>query len=193
MEFKTLEEYPGYEIYDNGLIIRDAKRGINGKKLKRRVIHPTRTKNGYYTVRLSDHMGRMKQFYLHRLVYMAFRGDITGKEIDHKDTNRANCALSNLRAVSHKQNCANEVSKERYRIANSIDKGKYDYERLQYARTKEYQEKLVATYMTLYQEHSKVGVMMLMKIGHCNYYRAKKLIAEMEGKCVQTIDIQNIS
>lgn len=193
MDFRTLEECPGYEIYDNGMIIRDAKIGINGNKLKRKVIHPTLTKNGYYTVRLSDHMGRMRQFYLHRLVYMVFRGDITGKEIDHIDTNRANCALSNLRAVTHRQNCSNEVSRERYRIANSLDKGKYDYERLQLARTQEYHNKLIATYQALRQEHGKVGVMMLMKEGHTNYYRAKRIIKEMEGENVQTADIQNIS
>ena len=143
MEFKTLEEYPEYKIYDNGMIIREAKRGINGKKLKRRVIHPTRTKNGYYTVLLFDNTGKKKQFYLHRLVYMAFCGSIGNLEVEHCDGNRANCALSNLRAVTHKQNCANEVSKERYRIANSLDRGKYDFERMYHARSKEYYDKLV--------------------------------------------------
>lgn len=193
MKFVTLTDYPHYEIYENGMIISRRKNSSDRKKLKRREIHPTRSKNGYYTVRLCGRDGSIRQFYLHRLVYIAFNGDIGKLEVEHCDGNRANCALSNLRAVSHKDNCSNEVSKERYRISNSLDKGKYDYERLQLARTQEYHDKLVATYQALCQEHGKVGVMMLMKEGHCNYYRAKRIIKEMEGTNVQTADIQNIS
>lgn len=184
MTYVTLEDYPYYEIYDNGMIIRAKRLSNSGRVLKRREICPTKTKNGYRTVSLYNREGELKRFYLHRLVYLAFSGDITGLEIDHKDGNRDNCAKSNLRAVSHKANCSNEVSKERYRIANSVDKGKYDYERLQLARTKEYQDKLIETYHSLYQEHGKVGVMMLMKEGHCNFYRAKRIIKEMEEKCM---------
>ena len=182
MNFVTLKDYPNYEIYENGMIISRRKIGMGGKILKRKEIRPTRAKNGYCTVRLLNNNGKLRQFYLHRLVYMAFCGSIEGKEIDHIDGNRANCALSNLRAVSHQQNCSNEVSIERYRIANSLDKGKYDYERLQLARSKEYYDKLVATYKALCLEHGKVGVMMLMRTGHCGYPRAKKLVAEMEAK-----------
>lgn len=182
MEFKTLKDYPNYEIYDNGMIISKRKKGITGRILNRKEIRPTKAKNGYRTVRLYNKQGVMKQFYLHRLVYMAFYGDITGLEIDHLDGNRDNNNLNNLRATTHKENCANEVSKERYRIANSRDKGKYDYERMQLARTKQYHEKLVATYKALYKKHGKVGVMMLMEEGHCNFYRAKRLIAKMEAE-----------
>lgn len=182
MDFVTLKDYPNYEIYENGMIISRRKIGMGGKILKRKEIRPTRAKNGYCTVKLCGSDGRIRQFYLHRLVYMAFNGSIGNLEVEHKDGNRANNALSNLRATTHKENCSNEVSKERYRIANSMDKGKYDYEHLQLARTDEYREKLIATYKALYLEYGKVGVMMLMKDGHCNYYRAKRLIAEMEAK-----------
>lgn len=182
MEFKTLNDYPNYEIYNNGMIISKRKIGMTGRILKRKEIRPTKAKNGYRTVRLYNKHGAMKQFYLHRLVYMAFNGSIGNLEVEHIDGNRDNNNLSNLRATTHKENCANEVSRVRYKMANSRDKGKYDYERMQSARTKEYYEKLVATYKALYQKHGKVGIMMLMQEGHCNFYRAKRLIAKMEAE-----------
>lgn len=193
MDFRTLEEFPHYEIYTNGMIIRGKKRGINGNKLKRREIHPTRAKNGYYTVRLYGKDGRIRQFYLHRLVYIAFHGDIGKLEVEHKDGNRANNSISNLRATTHKDNCSNEVSMERYRIANALDRGKFDRDKMIAAKSQDYYNKLVITYKKLKKQYGYCGIWMLMREGHCGYPRAKKLIAEMEEKCVQTIDIQNIS
>lgn len=193
MRFVKLDQFPNYEIYENGMIIRAKRLCNNGKVLSRREIKPTKNANGYRSVRLYNKNGIMKQFYLHRLVYMAFWGDIAGLEIDHLDGNRDNCALSNLSATTHINNCRNEISRERYKMANSLDKGKYDFERLRQARTKEYYENLVETYKRLMEQHGYVGTWMLMKTGHCGYPRAKRIISEMEEKYMQTIDTQNIS
>jgi len=181
MKYTTLENYTNYEIYDNGMIISKERTGRNGWHYKRKEIRPTKAKNGYMTVRLTSDCGHIKQFYLHRLVYMAFNGEIGKLEVAHIDGNRSNCALSNLLAVTHTENCRSEVSRERYRMANSLDKGKFNRERMQKARTKEYYAKLVRTYKKLKQEHNRCGIMMLMKEGHCGYYRACRIIAEVEG------------
>jgi hypothetical protein len=42
-------------------------------------------------------------------------------------------------------------------------------------------QKLVRTYKKLKQEHNRCGIIMLMKEGHCGYYRACRIIAEVEG------------
>ena len=183
MNYVILDEYPNYEIYKNGKIISTERLSKTGKALKRRELHPTRTKNGYRTVRLINKDGMQKQFYLHRLIWEAFNGEIPeGYEIDHYLADRADNDLSHLRILNHKDNCNNPKSIERYKTANALDKGKYDFERMQQAKNKEYYDKLVETYKALYQEHGKVGIMELIKEGHCNYYRAKKLIEEMEDE-----------
>ena len=49
--------------------------------------------------------GRTVPVYLHRLVWMAFHGEIPdGFEINHKDTNKLNCRPENLELVTHAEN-----------------------------------------------------------------------------------------
>ena len=182
MEFKTLEEYPGYEFYEDGTIIATAKLSSNGKQLNRRIVTTTKAKNGYWTVRLMNKDGVMKQLYHHRILFISFYG-FTELEIDHRDGNRSNNVIGNLRAVSHKENCANEVSRARYREANALDKGKFNRERMIAAQGKEQYMKLVETYKKLKKRLGSCGIWMLMKEGHCGYPRAKRIISEMEEKC----------
>ena len=90
--------------------------------------------------------------------------------------------MDNLRAVSHKENCANEVSRERYRIANAMDKGKYHYKEIHQARTKEHYQLLKVEYKKLKDEYDKVGTFLVIQKLHVGYPRAKKLMAEMDGR-----------
>ena len=113
---------------------------------------------------------------------MAFHGDITGLEVDHWDGNRANSALSNLRAVSHKSNCNNPKSIERYRESNALSKGKFNRDKMIAAQGKAGYKKLVRTYKRLVKKHGYCGIWMLMKAGHCGYPRAKRIIIEMQDK-----------
>lgn len=191
MDYKVLDEYPFYEIYPDGKIVRKERQSKNGTTLQRRELCPTKAKNGYRTVRLYNKDGVMKQFYLHRLVWQAFNGEIPkGYEIDHvnglrsgKDSNGVDAnSLSNLRAVSHKENCANEVSRERYRIANAMDKGKYHDKEMHQAMRKEHYQQLKIKYMMLKKEYDKVGTLLVIQKLHCGYPRAKKLMAEMDGR-----------
>ena len=181
MNYVILEEYPHYEIYEDGEVIRIEKLSKNGKALQRRVITPTRAKNGYRTVRLYNKDGVMKQFYLHRLIWEAFNGEIPeGYEVDHL-IDRDNNDLNHLRVVSHKENCNNPRSLERYRRANALSAGKFDRDRLMNAQTEEYYQKLIGTYQRLAKEQGQCGIWLLMKIGHCGYPRAKRIIEEMKG------------
>jgi len=183
MNYVKLEEFPNYEIYEDGRIIRTEKLSKTDKALKRRELFPTKAKNGYRTVRLYNKDGVMKQFYLHRLIWEAFNGVIPkGLEVCHEDCNRENNMLSNLRLLTHIQNCRNPQSIKHYRTANQFIKGKYNKERLLKAQTKEYYQNLVRTYQRLKDEYGHCGIWMLMNEGHCGYPRAKKIVNEMEGK-----------
>lgn len=57
---------------------------------------------------------RVKSYYTARLIYEAFNGKIPeGLEIDHIDGDPRNNKLENLRAVTHKENMNNPVTKAR--------------------------------------------------------------------------------
>jgi len=68
------------------------------------ILKPCKNTKGYLHVKLCKD-GRGKIFDVHRLVYEAFNGTIPeGYEINHIDENTENNCLSNLSAVSHKDN-----------------------------------------------------------------------------------------
>ena len=182
MNYAKLKEFPGYEIYEDGTIISVERKSKNGKTLVRKNLHPSKEKNGYSSVRLYAKNGHYKKFYLHRLVYMAFYGDITGQEVDHIDGDRSNSALSNLRLCDHATNCRNPRSLERYKKANALSAGKFNREKMIAAQGKKNHDRLVRTYKRLVKKHGYCGIWMLMKVGHCNYYRAKRIISEMESE-----------
>ena len=63
--------------------------------------------NGYYYVRLND-----KLYLAHRLIwFLAFEEDPGNSQIDHKDRNRANNKISNLRKASQTQQNHNQITK----------------------------------------------------------------------------------
>lgn len=182
MNYAKLKEYPGYEIYEDGTIFSAERKSKDGKTLVRKKLYPCKEKNGYSTVRLYAKDGHYKKFYLHRLVYMAFYGDITGMEIDHIDGNRSNSALSNLRLCNHTTNCRNPRSLERYKKANALSAGKFNRDKMIAAQGRRNHDRLVRTYKRLVKKHGYCGIWMLMKAGHCGYPRAKRIIVEMQNK-----------
>ena len=63
-------------------------------------------KNGYRKIKLTGDDGKLKGFWVSRLVYAAFHGPIPpGYEVDHLDGDRLNNHKDNLSLVTHKQNC----------------------------------------------------------------------------------------
>ena len=183
MECKRLKEFPYYKIYENGEVWRMAHRSAFGINLKTMKLRAYKTKNNYLMVSLHDREGKRKRFYLHRLVYMAFFGDIPkGLEIDHILNDKANCSVSNLRLASHRNNCKNPNSIAKYKAANALNKGKYDRNRLLAARGKEREAELRELFMVMYRESGRVKVMEFMQRGHCGYYRAVRIIKEMTEK-----------
>lgn len=182
-EYRIIPSYPLYKIYSDGRVIRKAHTSIRGFNYAEKELIHTKERNGYETVKLRDRFGNSKMFYVHRLVFQAFNGEIEkGKEIDHSDGCRDNNCLDNLRILNHSQNCRNEKSLERYRIANALDKGKFNREKMMAAKCGKYYDNAKLTYLSLLKRDGEVKIMKLMKEAHIGYYRALKLIREMENE-----------
>ena len=190
MDYKQIPNFRAYEIYADGRIIRRQWKTPKGINLKRVELKQAIDKHGYRTVMLMNNQGQYKRFYVHRLVWTAFMGEIPpGIEIDHIDGRRSGIdengidanSLQNLRAVTHKQNSNNPCALERYRIANSLSAGKFDREKMSAAKGKERYEQLKQLYIQLYNKYGKVNVWLIMTMGGCGYPRACKVVAEMRG------------
>jgi len=98
-EFKTILDYPNYEVSNFGNIKniktgRILKSGIDG--------------NGYYIVKLYKNKIAKTQ-YLHRLVMMTFLNNPENKKcVDHIDRNKLNNNILNLRWASYSENGMNK-------------------------------------------------------------------------------------
>lgn len=85
------------------------QKSITGKSYSRilygKELTPTSNgKAGYYQVPLWKD-SKCKRFYVHRLVWFAFNGEIPeGYEIDHDDQDKSNNNLSNLKLITRKDN-----------------------------------------------------------------------------------------
>ena len=182
VEYAQIDGYP-YEIYEDGRVFRCERIGKTGRCLHRLEVKPHKLMNGYLEVRLFNTKdNEYHKKYVHRIIWQAFHGDIGKLEVDHIDGNPGNCALSNLRAVTHQQNCLNEISLERYRRANALSAGKFNRERMLAAKDKKYYEELKQRYAELKKRYGHVGTYMVMRTLHVGYPRARKLIDEIVKK-----------
>ena len=177
-----LEDFPYYEIFDNGMIVRRSHRTPKGIWLKRKEISQCTQKNGYKVVSLKNKHDKSCHLYVHRLVWEAFNGTIPqGLEVDHISTDRNDCSLQNLRLVTHMENCNNPISLSTYRQSNAMESGKYNRENIQYGRTKESYLKAKETYINLYTMYGWCGVTLLIQEAHIGYPRAKRIINEVNS------------
>ena len=98
MEWKQIDGYENYEVSNEGGLVRNKKTGRILKQFQDR---------GYLYVSLSKN-SKAKRCSVHRLVATAFIPNPHGYDtVDHIDKNRQNNDVSNLRWMSHKNNCAN--------------------------------------------------------------------------------------
>lgn len=84
------------------------------------------------------------------------------------------------------------ISKERYRKANALDKGKFNRDKMIAAMSQENKERLRREYMNMRKENGLVGVYAFMNSAHCNYYTALKIKTEIEKNMMQSNEIQQI-
>ena len=102
-----------YWISDLGTIYYTTKCWRNPKGEMQK-LEPSYNPSGYLYYKLS--IGKCKYDYVrgHRIVWEAFNGKIPANlEIDHKDRNKHNNKLSNLRLVTHSDNLLNRKPKNK--------------------------------------------------------------------------------
>ena len=121
--WKDIDGYEGRYQASNRGRIRSLNRIITtsrGRKMtiKETILKPEKVFDGYERVCLSKN-GKDKHYRVATLVYEAFLGPIPeGLEIDHINGIRTDNRLENLRAVSHRANCWNPITRERHLAAN---------------------------------------------------------------------------
>lgn len=114
---RGIKGYEGlYAVTNTGNVISLNKK-VNGKngniRLLPKCILKFEVKKGYHVVTLSKNNKR-KQFFVHRLVAIAFiKNNANAPFINHIDNNRANNVLSNLEWCTHKQNIQHAVKQSR--------------------------------------------------------------------------------
>ena len=96
-----LDAFPNYRIFSNGEIF--------NRKSKKYLKQEGRDTDGYKTVGLVGADGQRKTYRAHRIVAQAFFGP-SPLHVDHKDKNRANNLITNLRYVSPQQNQFNKAA-----------------------------------------------------------------------------------
>ncbi len=98
MKKKILEEYPNYEIYENGQVLNlKTKRNMSQRR------HPT---SGHLRVDLMNTEKKATTRTIHSLVYQAFYDDIVHNPyaIDHIDNDKDNNHYLNLQKITNIQN-----------------------------------------------------------------------------------------
>lgn len=113
MEWKTIENYPNYEVSNIGTV---------RNKSNNRELTPDIGVLGYARVRLFKNR-KCNALFIHRLVGEAFiENTNNGSQIDHIDNNKLNNNCSNLRWVSAKEN----ISRQKGNVGASISFYKND-------------------------------------------------------------------
>jgi len=123
--WKTIYGHIGYEVSSVGRV-RSIDRLVEGKdgvrkRFKGKILRPCLHK-GYYIVKLGYYSPSRP---IHRLMAISFLSVRSNQDVDHRDGNRQNNLLSNLRVCTHALNTAN---KKKSKSNTSGFKGVYWHE-----------------------------------------------------------------
>lgn len=103
-----IEGIPQYFVADNGTIYSRKISKRYNQFGEMRVVKPRKHPSGYLYVGMYIGAGKNKKRLwrrVHRVVVQAFIGNIPkGMDVDHRDGNRHNNDVSNLRIVTHSEN-----------------------------------------------------------------------------------------
>jgi len=109
----AIEGVPGYEVSNLGMV----------KNKKGTCLGLSTTKTGYKTVSLHKN-GYSRSYCVHRLVAQAFIPNPLNKPtVDHRDRNKSNNIVSNLRWATPQEQCCNQAKKKSENECGSIYRG----------------------------------------------------------------------
>ena len=102
--WRDIPNYEGYQVSNLGRVKSLERIDALGRRVKEKILKPIITRNGYYLTGLYKNSVK-KKYYVHRLVWIAFNGQIPeGYEVNHINEVKADNRLSNLNLMTHKEN-----------------------------------------------------------------------------------------
>ena len=104
-DMKPIPGYEGrYSITEDGRVFSHA-----GPRKKAKFLAATKDPDGYFFVLLYDGNGKRSRISprIHKLMALAYLGVPKGQYVDHRDQNRENNHISNIRIATSSQNRAN--------------------------------------------------------------------------------------
>ena len=103
----NIPDCPGYFISNKGRVYCNLGKGARTNTQRKELyeIKPRLTKNGYARVYLRNRSGKRKDYYIHRLVAMAYLDDV-----NHKNCIRDDNDESNLEWATAKENTDHTIS-----------------------------------------------------------------------------------
>ena len=109
--FRVIKEYPMYSVSTEGRIMKNATR---------KIMKPSKMRNGYMQINLFTKDGRRKKELVHRLVAITFiPNEHNLPAVNHIDRIRDNNRVSNLEWVTHKENVAKSSAPKKIRVIDS--------------------------------------------------------------------------
>lgn len=133
--WKDIPEFEGYYQASTLGRVKSLDRVVECVDSKRKLtikgkIKLSQKRGNYRVIQLCKN-GCIKQFTVHKLIYTTFLGNVPeGCEINHKDENPSNNALSNLEAVTHRENMNWGTRNER--VSEKMTNGKLSKPVIQY-------------------------------------------------------------
>ena len=115
--WKDIPNYEGYQVSNLGRVksLKRFRKGKNGSlvPVKEKILKPQMPNSGYYRVTLCKH-STIKFYYVHRLVYEAFNGQIPeNMQVNHINEVKTDNRLENLNLMTPKENINYGTGKER--------------------------------------------------------------------------------
>ena len=160
-EWKDIKDYENlYQVSNLGRV-KSLKREIiysDGRKhtYKEKILKPRKNKYGYLVVCLCNN-GNRKEFFVHRLVALAFIPNPDNKpHIDHIDTNPLNNVYTNLHWVTPKENNNNELTKQH--VSEAMKGKKISEETKEKRRKKIYCVELDKVFNSIKEASEELGI-----------------------------------
>lgn len=149
--WKDIPNYEGYQVSNLGRVKSLERIDALGHRLKEKILKPQLNSNGYYKVVLCKNSIK-KKYFVHRLVYEAFNGQIPeGLQVNHINEIKTDNRLENLNLMTAKENMNWGTGNER-RGKKQIN-GKCSKSVLQY----DLQDNLIKEFPSLMQVYRELG------------------------------------
>lgn len=119
IKHKTINEYPNYNIYNNGSIASITHFTKHNQRYKGKVLKPITNQNGYLYVSIRNKNNKYVRCLIHRLVAIAFIPNPNNlKEVNHINGIKTDNRVENLEWVSREDNIRHAYKNNLIKLEN---------------------------------------------------------------------------